>query len=71
MDKEKLKINKEEEKLFKEAKKFVEDHIDVFKELADGPDTIEEKSEEAYKNFDKVADEIMEKYNKAFKDLSK
>lgn len=31
MDKE--KINREE-KLFKEAKKFVEDHIDAFKELA-------------------------------------
>lgn len=67
MDKEKLKINKEEEKLFEEAKKFVEDHIDAFKELAGGPDTIEEKSEEA---FDKVADEIMEKYDKAFRELA-
>lgn len=70
MDKEKLKINKEE-KLFYEAKKFVEVHIDAFKELADGPDTIDEKPQEAYKNFDKVADEIMEKYDKAFKDLAK
>ena len=70
MDKEKLKINKEE-KLFEEAKKFVEDHIDAFRELADGPDTIEEKSEEAYKNLDKVANEIMEKYDKAFKELAK
>ncbi|MEF3318221.1 hypothetical protein [Peptoniphilus grossensis] len=68
MDKE--EINREE-KLFEEAKKFVEDHIDAFKELADGPDIIEEKSEEAYKNFDKVADEIMEKYDKAFKELAK
>lgn len=57
MDKEKIKINKEE-KIFEEAKEFVEDHIYAFKELAGRPDTIEEKSEEAYKNFDKVADEI-------------
>lgn len=68
MDKE--KINREEEKLFEEAKKFVEDHIDASKELADGPDTIEEKPEEAYKNLDKVADEIMNKYDKAFKKLA-
>lgn len=69
MDKE--KINREEEKLFEEAKKFVEDHIDAFKELADGPDTIDEKPQEAYKNLDKVADEIMEKYDIAFKELAK
>lgn len=69
MDKE--KINREEEKLFEEAKKFVEDHIDAFKELAGRPYTIEEKSKEAYKNLDKVADEIMEKYDKAFKELAK
>lgn len=31
---------------------------------------IEEKSEEAYKNLDKVADEIMNKYDKAFKELA-
>ncbi|MGR5591072.1 hypothetical protein [Peptoniphilus grossensis] len=27
--------------------------------------------EEAYKNLDKVADELMEKYDKAFKELAK
>lgn len=69
MDKE--KINREEEKLFEEAKKFVEDNIDAFKVLAGRPDTIEEKSQEAYKNFDKVADEIMNKYDKSFKELAK
>jgi len=28
----KLKINKEEDKVFEEAKKFVEEHIDAFKD---------------------------------------
>lgn len=71
MDKEKLKINKEEDRVFEEAKKFVEEHIDAFKELADGPDTNIEKSQEAYKNLDDIADELMDKYDKAFKELAK
>lgn len=71
MDKEKLKINKEEDRVFEEAKKFVEEHIYAFKELADGPDTNMEKSQEAYKNLDNVKGELMDKYDKAFKELAK
>lgn len=71
MYKEKLENNKENEKLFDEAKKFVEDHIDAFKELANEPDIIEKKSKEACKNFDILADGIIEKYDKAFKNLAK